>query len=72
MLYCCLGGLTGAAAAPAAAKAAAADLGQLVGQWVDWCLAPSSILFATAQQLLLVLGEPTLVLVPVHVRETLI
>ena len=52
-LHCCLTGLSGS---PPAAKQAA-DLGPLVGQWLAWSLAPSSMLFVTAEQLALVLGE---------------
>ena len=53
MLHSLLAGLAGSPAAKAAAQ-----LGQLVAQWVQWSLAPSSMLFVTAQQQSLVLGEP--------------
>ena len=53
MVHSLLAGLAGCPAAKAAAQ-----LGPLVAQWVQWSLAPSSMLFVAAQQQSLVLGGP--------------
>ena len=63
-LSCLLAGL----ACSAGTAGLAAQLAPTVGQWVDWCLDPASLLTSTAEQLTLVLGasQPSMLAVCTH------